>query len=341
MLRASIILGSLLLIFIFLFNSTRTGGQIPNSNSSESDIIIRQIKNTNIQFENHTVYLSVWLLNTYSFEYTTGNYIFDMYVSILWIDPNISKNPNWYFTNGYAYPTPEANVLLNLNVSGDIKYKVYRVTAALNTPPNAKDYPFDKISLKISMDISVAQEYNINGKWINNLTIIDPYFENAGWKTTDVELLSSMHASSLGVERPHFDMVITQEKIRPSSIITTFLPPIFFCIVSAISFLFNLKGLTPVSVRIGLNNSMLVTTLLFIISVGGSIPPSSVMSIFEMFMLSVLSFLILGLVVTVMGFAFWIRYKNEKKTLRINRWGFIISIIAPLLLFTVLYFLRG
>ncbi len=137
-----------------------------------------------------------------------------MYVSFFWIDPNISTG-NWYFTNGYAYPNSEANVLLGKNLTSDIKYEIYRVTASLNTPPNAKDYPFDKISLKISIDFAI-QSFNVTGAWVDTLTGIDPYFENTGWKTTNVELIMSPHAGIVSIERPHFDMVITQEKIRLS-----------------------------------------------------------------------------------------------------------------------------
>ena len=122
--------------------------------------LIQQVLSSNIEFENHTVYLSL-LLNCYSFQYTTGNYIFDMYVSFLKLHPNISTG-NWYFTNGYAYPNSEANVLLGKNLTSDITItKCYRVTASLNTPPNAKDYPFDKISLKISIDFAIRIITNV------------------------------------------------------------------------------------------------------------------------------------------------------------------------------------
>jgi hypothetical protein len=340
LLLISTILGLLIVSIIFLLYPTCTRAQTPNPNSLEADNAIQQILNSNITFESHKVYLCVWLLNTYSFEYTTGNYIFDLYVSILWTDTNISAAPNWYFTNGFAYPTSEANVLLGENLTGTIRYAVHRVTAELNTPPDAKDYPFDKIYLKISIDLP-TQGYNVTGEWLNNQTGIDPYFENAGWKTTNVQLQVSPHAGSLGVERPHFDMVITQEKAKPSSIITSFLPPIFFCAVSAVAFLFSLQGLTPVGIRIGLNNSMLVTTILFLISVEGSVPPSSVMSIFEMFILSVLSFLTLGLIITVLGFALWLKVKDEKLVKGINRWGLVISIILPFILFGIYFVFRS
>ncbi len=84
---------------------------------------------------------------------------------------------------------------------------------------------------------------------------------------------------------------------------------------------------------------MLITTILFQLNISSAVPPSTSISIFALFSISVLVFLSMNLVVTIFGFVHFIKYKNADFTMKVNRWGFVISIIALVLLFTVLFFI--
>jgi hypothetical protein len=46
------------------------------------------------------------------------------------------------------------------------------------------------------------------------------------------------------------------------------------------------------------------------------------------------------LIVTIIGVVGWFRYKNEKRTNRANRLGFLISIAVPVIIFVILYLVR-
>jgi hypothetical protein len=291
-----------------------------------------------IEFGNNKMYVGIWVLHIYSFQYTSGIYTFDMYVYFFWTDPNITT-ANWYLTNGYPVNSA-AKILVVGNDSGSIKYEIYRVTATLSNPPDAKNYPFDQITLIVSLEL-LNPGYSVNLSWLQNATGVDSGFVNPIWKTTNIQLSSSEHSYPLGVVAPQVEMSITQERIKASAALSTLFPLIIFCVVSAISFLFNLKDAPSVGLRLGLNTSMLITTILFILSISNAVPPSTSISIFGMITISVIVFLALNLVVTIVGFAHFVKFKDVNWTLRINRWGFLISIILPVIMFILLFSLRA
>ena len=95
--------------------------------------------------------MGIWVIHIYSYQYTTGTYTLDMYVYFFWTDPNITT-ANWYLTNGYPINSA-AKILVSSDVTGAIKYELYRVTATLNTAPDARDFPFDQITMKVSVEL--------------------------------------------------------------------------------------------------------------------------------------------------------------------------------------------
>jgi len=336
----SILLAVLFSIGFVLLCPTLTRGQTTDTGSSQADQIqkILQSQLQGLDFGNRTMYMGIWVLHIYSYQYTTGTYTLDMYVYFFWKDPDITT-ANWYLTNGYPINSA-AKVLINSGINGTIKYEFYRVTATLNTPPDARDYPFDKINLKISLELTNSAVNIINLNWLQNQTGLDPAFVNPNWKTTNIELSTAKHSYPFGIKAPYAEMTITQAKTKPSSALASLFPPLVFSFVSAVSFLFSLKDPGSVGLRMGLNTSMLITTILFQLNISGSIPPSSSVTIFGLFSISVLLFLSLNLIVTIVGFAHFVKYKNEKFALKVNRWGFLISIALPVALFSILFLLR-
>ncbi len=335
----------LIIIFIMMLTSIfqpQVNAQTTNStlSSSQSNQIQSKIQSQlqGIEFGNNKMYVGIWVLHIYSFQYTEGTYTFDMYVYFFWTDPNIST-ANWYLTNGYPV-TSASKILVAANDTGSIKYEIYRITATLSNPPDAKNYPFDQITLKVSLEV-LNPGYPVNLYWLQNATGVDSGFVNPIWKTTNIQLSSAEHSYPLSVLAPQVEMTITQERVKASAALASLFPLVIFCVVSAISFLFSLKDGPSVGLRLGLNTSMLITTILFILSISNSVPPSTSVSIFGIITISVIVFLALNLVVTIVGFAHFVKFKDVNSTLKINRWGFIISIVLPVLMFILLYAIRA
>ena len=224
---------------------------------------------SDIQPNNNSVIVGLWLINLFSYQYITSDYTMDMYLYFFWRNTNVTAI-DWDFANGYPI-TPTSITLLNSNYTSTVRYEVYRATARFNSPPDASDFPFDKINLTISINL-LTHGNNITLNWLNNQTGVDPQFTNPGWKTVSVELDASIHTYPLGVQVPRADMVIIQQRQRAVASISPFIPPTIFALVCAVSFLFGLKEMGSVGLRIGLNTSMLVTTLLFSFGVNSSIP---------------------------------------------------------------------
>jgi hypothetical protein len=310
-----------------LFSSPATDPVLQESNSV-----------SHIQPSNDTVDIGLWLINAFDYQYTTGYCTIDMYLYFFWSSSNLTSI-DWQFANGYPI-TPSSITLIDSKATGDIKYEVYRATARLNSPPDASDFPFDKINLTVSVNV-FTHGNSIKLSWLGNQTGLDAKFYNPGWKTERTELSTSLNSYPLGVQVPRADMVVIQQRQREASSFSPFLPPLFFSLVCAISFLFSLKEMGAVGLRIGLNSSMLVTTLLFSFSVSSNIPPASSMVLFAIFLLCVLVFMVCNLVVTIVGVVGWFKYKNERRTSLANVLGLFISLIVPVILFLLLYFVRA
>lgn len=292
-----------------------------------------------VEPDENTVLVGIWLINIFEYRYATGDYTMDMYIYFFWTNPDLTK-VDWYFANGYPI-TPTSITLIESRNSTEenLKYQVFRATARFNTPPDASNYPLDDIYLTVSVDL-LTHGRNLTLSWLNDQTGIDPSFQNSGWTTTNVELTTFTHSYPLGVEVPRAELAITQQKQRIGNVISPFIPPLIFSFVSAVSFLFGLKETGSVGLRIGLNTSMLVTTLLFSFGINANIPPSSSVPLYSIFLTAVLFFMVCNLVVTIVGTVGWVKYRNEKRTMRANQFGFLISIIVPITVFLLLFLTR-
>lgn len=291
----------------------------------------------NLPYADNKVFVGIWVLNIFDYEYTTNDYTLDMFIYFFWTNQNLTSI-DWLFVNGYPI-TPSSVTLLSSNNASAVRYQIYRATAHLNSPPDASNYPFDKINLTISI-VMLPHGNNVGFYWINNSTGVDPTFLNPGWKTDSIVLSTTQHSYPLGVVAPNAEMAIIQERQKVGSSIAPFVPPLIFSLVCAIAFMFGLSSGRAVVVRLSLITSMLVTTLLFDFSIVGSIPPSSTIVLYTIFLLAVLIFMVSSLIVTITGSVDWAKRKDEKRIKRFNQLGLLISISVSVLFFVVLLLAR-
>jgi hypothetical protein len=293
----------------------------------------------NIQYQNRTVYVSLYLIAIYSFDFKSGSYTYDFYLYFYWTDPNISASlvpqteqlgSDWYLANGYpAYPG--AKLLVASDYNSTVKYELYRVRADLVTPLEGLDYPFNKIQLPISIELLINSS-QASFDWLQNQTGISPAFENVGWTTPTFELSTSTTQYPGGVNSPRADMFVIQNRNINGAIIGTILPPVIFCIVALVCYFLKMHDSSAFSLRVGVNTSMLITAVLFNISVQSNIPPITQVTFYDVFIVSVFSFLAISLVVTVAGYVDWVAKMDERRVSRINRWGLAVSVAIPVLL---------
>jgi hypothetical protein len=290
----------------------------------------------NINFQNKTVYVSLWLINVYSFDYKSGSYVFDMYLDFFWNDPNIAT-ADWYLMNGY--PTyPGAKLLVESNYNGSVYWEFYRVRASLNTPLEPRAYPFDKISLPISIEL-LPHGYNVSLVWLTDQSGIGRDFKNVGWTQPTFNLTVSQNVYPTQGASPRVDMFIMQSRSVYLAFADTILPPLIFCIVSGVSFLFRMHESNAFSLRVGIATSMLITAVLFNINQQNSIPPTSKLTIYSAFIDSVFAFLAINLIITVLGYVQYNKIHDQAKVDKLNKVGFVFSLAVPTVIFLILFLL--
>ncbi len=291
-------------------------------------------KSPKVNFKNNTVYVGLWLINVYSFDYSSGSYTFDMYIYYFWSDPNI-KTADWYLMNGY--PTyPGAKLLVESNYNGSVKWEFYRVRANLNTPLEPKEYPFDTISLPISIEL-LPHDYNLSMTWLPDDTGIDRGFKNVGWNQPTFALSASNNTYPAGMMSPRVDMFVILTRSLYFAFADTILPPPIFCVVSAVSFLFKMHENNAFGLRVGINTSMLITAVLYNINQQNNIPPMSQLTLYTAFIDSVFAFLSINLIVTVLGYVQYVKLQDKQQVDRLNKWGFIAALAVPVLVFLTLF----
>jgi len=289
-----------------------------------------------IEPEAGKIHIAIWIIDIYTFDFETGSYTFDMFISFFWNDPNISSI-NWHMMNGAPNYSGAFHLVSNGSTDEGVSWEFHRATADLNTPLEAEDYPFSIIELPIAIEI-LSQGYEISLTWLESECGIGPGYKNLGWADPEFELkiLKQNYPYNVVVERA--EMVVIQERQAASSR-ATMIPPIIFCVVSAFSFLLRMDELGGISMRIGLNTSMLITTVLYNISEASNLPPSSGLTLWNTFMISVITFIALNTLVTVLGYLEFSRQNRLEREKKINRLGFLVSLAVPIAIFLLLTYL--
>ncbi len=208
--------------------------------------------------------------------------------------------------------------------------------ADLNAPIEPTNYPFDQIHTPVSIEL-LTHNYDTTLVWMDRETGIDAGFTNVGWSRPEYNLTSSISHYPPGIDSPRVDMTVVMTRIPFGAFMKTIFPPLVFCFVTAICFLFRMHDGSAFTLRTGIMTSMLVSSVLFIFAEQGDIPPVSQLTLFHIFMAATISFIALGLIVTVIGYVEWMRTGIKEHVDRLNRVGFVVSIAIPLLLFWLLY----
>jgi hypothetical protein len=278
----------------------------------------------------HVVNIGLWLINVYAFDYRAGSYTFDFYIYFFWTDKNITTI-DWYLMNGLPSDS-STKAIVDSGIRDDFNYQLWRVRADLFAPIEPRDYPFDKVILPIDIEL-LKHGYDTSLNWMTEQSGVDPGFKIVGWEVGSVDYTTRVHQYPLNMSSPGAAMALTLQRSTFEAFMQNILPPLLLCIVSAFCFLLRLDDDSTFALRAGINTAMLITAVLFNISVTAYIPPIAGLNLYETFITAVLTFLSLALIVTVLGYVEWKYTGREERLTQINSWGAVISVLLPLLLF--------
>ena len=290
---------------------------MPSADLSDIDGIVREDRVLNI---------GIWIINVYDFDYPSGAYVFDYYIYFFWTDDNLTA-VNWFMMNGRA-STPATQQLVAKGIDDGVNFEFHRVRADLSFPLEAGNYPFEEVALPISIEV-VNPGYKMNFNWMQNNSGVDPGFKIVGWDVTDVDYSVVSHEYPMDINSSQATIDIVIQKKMIVALPEMILPPIIFCVVSAFSFLFRMDDSGAFGLRVGLNTSMLITAVLFNLSMQNNIPPTSSLNFYTVFITAVFAFLAINLIVTILGYVQFNYHKDPEKLKRINRYGVIFSISVP------------
>ena len=331
----AIIMSLVFLMALSVFpDSSHYSGRV----SAESNPVLTQAPVDVSALEEDTMYVGIYLIDIYDFEYKTGSYTYDFYIYFSWINPDITQ-ADWLLMNGYPVD-PSYRTLVRENTTGVLKTQVYRVRAFLDSNPDPTNYPFDTMQTPISVELLPSRSNSMSFSWFSNETGINPDFTNQGWEAPYFELQTSITDYPFGNSAPRADMIIQQDRNLYGALTKTILPPLIFCLVAGACFLFKMYDESAFGLRVGIATSMLITAILFNISEQNDLPPVSSITIYGALTLAVTTFLAIVTVVTVLGYVDWMRRQDKNHVERINKIGFIVSLAVPVLIFVALFLIK-
>jgi hypothetical protein len=283
---------------------------------------------------NHVVYMSIWIIDLYGYDYKEGDYTFDFWAIFSWSDKNITT-VDWYLMNGYPV-TPASKELVSTIEQNNITSEVWRVRAVFDVDIIPEEYPFDTVKLPILIEV-LNHGYSTYLQWLESESGISPDFLEVGWTLNGLEYSVTNNSYPYGITLSNAEMDVVLTRDTYAALYQTIIPPIIFCIVSAFSFAFKIEDDTGFSIRIGLNTSMLITAVLFNLAETDKIPPITQFTLYSIFEISVLVFISMNLITTIVGYMGW-KYKNDSRFVKtINRLGLLASFLVPILVIGIIY----
>ncbi|MBU1941881.1 MAG: hypothetical protein KKC68_08915 [Candidatus Thermoplasmatota archaeon] len=286
--------------------------------------------NINIS-EDNIIKAGIYVISIGNFEFTKGTYILDFYLVFKYNNHNITPT-NFEFMNG----RPVFKEKIYESITNESTEIWYRIQANLFITPHFKNYPFDVQNLLIIIEDSKLNTSNLQYIPLDEIIGIDEQFQPAGWNIQSYEFSIHEHIYPWEEEYSQARLSITIARETGPTVIKLLLPPLIFCIVSGLSFFFKADKITH---RLGLGTSMLISAVMFHLSQTSSLPALPYLILIDKIMLSVYAFLACSLLATTIIYIDEEYWKDVDYTQKVNRYGAIITITFPLLVFSILYFL--
>jgi len=273
----------------------------------------------------------IYVISLGNFEFTKGSYTLDFYLMFTWNDTNISPS-SFEFMNGRALSKEK----IYENIQNDSSEVWYRIQANLFITPEFDNYPFDTQELKIIIEDSKNNISSLTYSAMDNVVGIDDQFAIAGWKIKSSNVDVADHEYPWDETYSQLVFTITLERENGPTALKLLLPPIIFCVVSGLSFFFKADKIAH---RVGLGTSMLISAVMFHLSQTSSLPALPSIILIDKIMISVYAFLAASLFATTLIYVDDEYWKEVDYIKQVNRFGAIITIALPFIVFALLYFL--
>lgn len=320
-----ILLTSLLFIFsLFILISGVTASQPVLSSSSPVNASVPVME------------VGVYMISMPSFDFAKGTYSPDFYLYFRWTDDRISGS-HFELMNGRPSNVPSAVQLIYENKTGPVKEEWYRVRADLFIPPDIHDYPFESGTIRLIIEDANLDSSEMVYVPLTEESGFDPDFSIPGWNIDSYTISSYEHHYPWGENSSRVVFTTNVKRGSMESVLQTMVPPLIFCLISALSFFIGVGSDELVALRYGLGTSMFIAAVMYHFSQLASLPVVGVLKLFDKFMISIYVFLAVTLIVTTLAFLARAQWNKPEFIPRINRYGAVFAIILPIITFWILW----
>ncbi|MDH7506724.1 MAG: hypothetical protein QHH15_02910 [Candidatus Thermoplasmatota archaeon] len=282
-----------------------------------------------ISQKNSMINVGVYVLSIGNFELNKGTYLLDFYLIFKWENQNLSPT-SFEFMNG----RPVTKEKIFEEITNDSSEIWYRIQANLFITPDLTNYPFDSQDIKIVIEDSKFNNSVLMYNIMDDMVYVDENFQLAGWEVQSYNCNVITHKYPWGENYSQIVFIIKLVRALGPNAVKLLLPPIIFCIVSGLSFFFKADKITH---RIGLGTSMLISAVMFHLSQTSSLPSLPSLILIDKIMIAVYAFLASSLFATTLIYIDEEYWKDVDYTKYVNRYGAIITIILPFIVFLLLY----
>ncbi len=282
--------------------------------------------------------VAVFVNSIYNLNMVQGTYTIDCYLTFRWTDPSI-EIANFELMNGAPSSSPDSVEKIYENKSGPIKEESYRLRGDFRVTPNNVDYPYESGVLPIEIENTYLQSSQLIFVPLTDESGMEPGFVIPGWKfgTPAFSVTEHSYPGNQSFSQISYNIPITNDAL--ASLLQTIVPPLIFCIIASLSFLILVKEPVLVSLRYTLSTTMFISAVMYHFGQLALIPGLGVLKLFDKFMIAVYLFLALTLAVTTFCYLAEHQWQRPELVKPINRYGFVVSIIIPVVSFWLLFVL--
>jgi hypothetical protein len=268
-------------------------------------------------------------------DFVKGTYSMDFYLHFRWTDPTI-QTAHFEIMNGQPSNEPHSLEKLSESKSGPVKEEWYRVRADFSITPNIRDYPFESGITPIEIEDAEYNKEQLVYVPMVNESGIDTGFVIPGWNIGTPTFVVFDHTYPWGKTYTELSFGIPITKNATDSLIQTIIPPLIFCLIAMLSFFIKVEHNELVHLRYVLTTSMFISAVMYHFSQLSLLPGLGVLKLFDKFMIAVYVFLAVTIAVTTLCYLAQQQWGKPELVSPINRYGLVLSIILPVVMFWVL-----
>lgn len=273
-----------------------------------------------------TVDISTYVINLEEYNIVTGTYVLEFFLELR-CDYDCAFE-DFVLINGGA-----DDVIL---LQDTPYYKSYRVRAHLENDVDLHAYPFDEQEVTVELEHKLLPSDRLRFRPIAQYSGIDSRVTIPGWKIagwTAEEVVRPYAVYNEAYSRYEFTLNLEREKL--DSFIKDFIPMFFLILILMFTFIL---GIDRIELRIGTVSSVLLTAMVYHLTIASRLPPLGYLTFADKFMMLTYFISVVAIIVDILELRM-LHLKERKLVSAIDKRATYISLAIVPLLYILLFIL--